>query len=116
MIGAALSFVTGGSATRLTATLLAGALLGGWGMHQVHRAAQAMAQAEQQRQTLRAITAAQAETTRLQEAADEANRRAAARTQSQQRAAAGARAELDRLRDQLATAAPGGSPACPARR
>ena len=35
MIAAALGFLTGGSATRLAATLLAGALLGGWGAHQV---------------------------------------------------------------------------------
>ena len=35
MIATALSFLTGGSATRLAATLLAGALAGGYGAHQV---------------------------------------------------------------------------------
>lgn len=118
MIGAVLSmsarFVTGGSATRLTATLLVGIAIGGTLAHQVHRAINDRAQVQRQLETLRAIEAAQAETTRLQEVADAANRRATERTKVHQRAAAGARAELDRLRDQLAATGPVGSPACPA--
>ena len=114
MIAAALGWFTGGSATRLAATLLAGVLLGGTLAHQVHRAIHDRAEVQRQRENLRAIEAAQAETTRLQEVADAANRRATERTQTHQRAAAGARAELDRLRDQLATTGPGGAPACPA--
>jgi hypothetical protein len=35
MIGSALGFITGGSFTRLAATLLAGVALGGWGAWQV---------------------------------------------------------------------------------
>lgn len=114
MIAAALGWITGGSATRLTATLLVGVALGGTLAHQVHRAINDRAEVQRQRETLRAIEAAQAETTRLQEVADAATRRATERTQTHQRAAAGARAELDRLRDQLAATGPGGAPACPA--
>jgi hypothetical protein len=114
VIGAALGWLTGGSATRTTATLLVGIAIGGTLAHQVHRVIHDRAQLQSQRETLRAIEAAQAETTRLQEVADAATRRATERTQTHQRAAAGARAELDRLRDQLATTGPGGSPACPA--
>ena len=114
ILSAALSFFTGGSFTRLAATLLAGALLGGTAMHQVHRAGQAMALAEQQRQTLRAIEAAQSETTRLQEATDAAIEKANTRALASARSAAGARTQLERLRQQLTTAAPADAAACPA--
>ena len=114
MIRTALGWVTGGSTTRLAATLLVGIAMGGTLAHQVHRAINDRAEVQRQRETLRAIEAAQAETIRLQEVADEANRRAAERTQVHQRAAAGARAELDRLRNAIATPGGAGAPACAA--
>jgi hypothetical protein len=59
MIGAALSFLTGGSVTRLAATLLAGVALGGWGAWQVQgwRAGHNQAQQieRQARDTLRQV-------------------------------------------------------------
>lgn len=114
MIATALGWITGGSVTRLAATLLVGIAVGGTLAHQVHRAINDRALVDRQRETLRAIEAAQAETTRLQEVADEANRRAAERTQVHQRAAAGARAELERLRNAIATGGPADATACPA--
>ena len=114
MIRAALGFVTGGSVTRLAATLLAGIAIGGTLAHQVHRAINDRAQVAQQRNTLRAIEAAQAETTRLQEVADHATQKAAQRAQASARALAGARTELERLRNALATGAPADAAACPA--
>ena len=99
MIGAALGLITGGSATRLAATLLVGAALGATATHQVWRAGQARQQVQQQQATLKAIEAAQAETTRLQETADAATRHATERTQASERAAAGARTQLERLRN-----------------
>ena len=119
MIATAMRWATGTSITRTVSTLLLGAALGGTLAHQVHRAINTRAAlqhaeqaAQQQRQTLRAIEATHAETTRLQETADAATRRAAARTQADQRAHAGARNELDRLRQRLAstTAMPASSP------
>ena len=112
MIGAAtaLRWAAGTSITRTVATLLLGAAMGGTLAHQVHRAindraalARAEQSAQQQREKLREFEAAQAETARLQETADAATRRAAARTQADQRAHAGARTELDRLRQRLAS-------------
>lgn len=59
MIRAALSFVTGGSFTRLTATLLAGVALGGWAGWQVqgwrHGHIRAQAVQQQARDQLRQI-------------------------------------------------------------
>jgi endonuclease/exonuclease/phosphatase (EEP) superfamily protein YafD len=114
MIAAALGFVTCRRITRLAATLLAGVALGGTLAHQVHRAINDRALVAQQRQTLRTIEAAQAEATRLQEVADHATQKAAHRAQVSARAAAGARAELDRLRYALAAGAPADATACPA--
>lgn len=103
MIRAALGFLTGGSATRLTATLIVGMAIGGTLAHQVHRVIADRAALQHQRETLRAIEAAQAETIRRQEQADEAHRKATQRIQSNARAAAAARTELDRLRNAIAT-------------
>ena len=59
MIAAALGFVTGGSATRLAATLLAGVALGGWAGWQVQDWRQGRIDAQrierQARDTLRSI-------------------------------------------------------------
>jgi hypothetical protein len=71
-------------------------------------------QAEQARLALKAIEAAQAETTKLQEVKDEALRRANQRASQNQLAADGARSELDRLRDTIA-ASDSAQPSCPAR-
>lgn len=103
MIRAALGFITGGSATRCMAWALAGALAGGTALHHIHRAAANRTALQQARQALRTIEAAQAETTRLQEQADAAHRQATQRIQSNARAAAAARTELDRLRNATAT-------------
>lgn len=112
MIGTALGFLTGGSFTRLTATLLVGVALGGTLAHQVHRAINDRAEVQRQRDTLRAIETAQAETTRLQEQADHAAEKATKRIQANARAAAGARSELERLRSAIA-AAPADPASCP---
>lgn len=109
----------GTSAARCVAWALAGALAGGTALHQVHRAAaeraalqQAQAALQHQRETLRAIEAAQSETARLQEVADEAHRQATQRIQTNARAAAAARTELERLRHAIATGpGPGCAPA-----
>lgn len=62
----------------------------------------------------KAIQEAQAETQRLQEVKDEALRRANARASQNQIAADGARSELDRLRDDIATSN-SAAPACTSR-
>lgn len=95
---AALGFLTGGSAARLVSTLIAGALIGGTATHQVWRVINDQRQASQQRAALKAIEIAQAQTTRLQGVADEAEKNAAVRNQANARAAAGVRTELERLR------------------
>jgi hypothetical protein len=70
MIGAALSFLTGGSFTRLAATLLAGVALGGWGAWQVQgwRAGhnQAKQVERQARDTLRQVERGNAASTTYQ--------------------------------------------------
>lgn len=71
-------------------------------------------QTEHARQALVAIEKAQAETLKLQEAKDEALRRANARASQNQIAADGARSELDRLRDTIATSDTA-APACTTR-
>jgi len=114
MILSALSFITGGSVTRLAATLLAGVALGGTLAHQVHRAINDRAEVQRQRATFQAMEAASRETTRLQEIADAAIEQANTRAQASARSAAGARTELERLRQQLASAAPADAAACPA--
>jgi uncharacterized protein HemX len=57
MIGALFAFVSGGSATRLAATVLAGVALGGWGAWQVqgwrHEAQRSQAVQQQAADTLR---------------------------------------------------------------
>lgn len=67
---------------------------------------------EIQRETLRAVENAQAETIRLQGVADEAIRKANKRAQANAAAATGARSELDGLRNELAAGS--GAPACKA--
>ena len=67
---------------------------------------------EMQRETLRALETAHAETIRLQGAADDAIRKATKRFHANAAAAAGARSELDRLRVELASGS--GAPACEA--
>lgn len=67
---------------------------------------------EQQRETLRAVENAQAETIRLQGVADEAIRKANKRAQVNATAAVGARSELDGLRNELAAGS--GAPTCEA--
>lgn len=113
MIGAALGFLTGGSFTRLGATLLVGIAMGGTLAHQVHRAINDRATVKQQMATFKAIEAAQAETIRLQGVANEAERKAAQRIQVNARAADLARSELDRLRDAQRTSAAAAT-TCPA--
>lgn len=114
MIRAAIGFFTGGSFTRLAATLLAGAALGATATHQVHRAINAQAQVQRDRATLQAIEAAHRETTRYQEQADAAIEQANTRALANARSAAGARSQLERLRLQLATGAPADAATCPA--
>jgi chitodextrinase len=109
-----IGLLTGGSTARTVATLLVGITIGGTLTHPVHRAINDRATVAPQRATLKAIEAAQAETTRLQEQADEAAKQAARRIQSNARAAAGARSELDRLRDTIASSEPAGADSCPA--
>lgn len=65
---------------------------------------------EMQRETLRALETAHAETIRLQGVADDAIRKANKRSHANATAAAGARSELDRLRGELAAGA--GAPTC----
>ena len=67
---------------------------------------------EMQRQTLRALETAHAETLRLQGVANDAIRKANKRAQANATDAAGARSELDRLRGELAAGA--GAPTCTA--
>ena len=67
---------------------------------------------DQQRETLRAVENAQAETIRLQGVADEAIRKANKRSQVNAAAATGARSELDRLRGELSAGS--GAPTCEA--
>jgi hypothetical protein len=100
MIGA-LSFLTGGSFTRLGATLLVGIAMGGTLAHQVHRAINDRATVTQQRATLKVIEVAQAETTRLQGVKDAALQKATVRAQVNAAAARSARLERDGLRDEL---------------
>jgi hypothetical protein len=108
-----IGFLTGGSLTRLGATLLVGIAIGGTLAHQVHKAINDRAMVKQQQATLKAIETAQAETLRLQEKANEAERNAAQRIQDNARAADSARTELDRLRNaQRSTAA--AATTCPA--
>jgi hypothetical protein len=114
MIGAALGFLTGGSFTRLGATLLVGIAMGGTLAHQVHRAINDRATVKQQMATFKAIEAAQAETIRLQERTDAAIEKANTRAQANARAASGARSELDRVRQQLAAGSPVDADSCPA--
>lgn len=114
MIDAALGWITGGSAARTVVTLLAGVALGGAGAWKLAEAARHRMAADHLREAARAIEVARTETARYQRTADEAEQRAAVRTQTAQRAAAGARAELDRLRQQLATGATADAAACPA--
>jgi len=109
---ALIGWFTGGSAIRLMLTLLAGAAMGATVTHQVWRAINDRATVERQIVTLKAIEAAQAETLRLQEQADDAANRANLQIQANARAAAGARSELDRLRSTLGTA-PADAGSCP---
>ena len=92
--------------------LIVGAAAGAAAMYQVHVQIRNTDRIAQQRATLRAIEAAQAETTRLQERADHAQRKANQRIAANAAAAASARTELDRLRSAIASGA--GAPTCEA--
>jgi hypothetical protein len=114
VIGAALSLVTGGSAARLAVTLLIGAALGGTGAWKLADAARHRQAADHLREAARAVQAAQDQSTRHQKAADDATAQATQRAQVNARAAAAARSELDRLRQQLAASPGSDAAACPA--
>jgi hypothetical protein len=114
VIGAALGFFTGGSAARTVATLLIGAALGGTGAWKLADAARHRQAADHLREAARAVQAAQDQSTRHQKAADDATAQATQRAQVNARAAAAARTELDRLRQQLAASSGSDAAACPA--
>lgn len=107
-----IGLLTGGSASRTVVTLLIGIALGGTGAWKLAEAARHRMAADHMREAARAIEAARTETARYQRTADEAEQRAVIRTQAANRAAAGARAELGRLRNQLAATADD-STSCP---
>jgi len=119
-ITAAVGFITGGSATRLAATLLAGLALGGWAGWQLQGwrlGLQATAEAvERGKATVRQLDRAAETTAQLQETKDHALTQATARATAHRRAADAARAELDGLRHELAQPGPAGhdQPACTA--
>jgi LytS/YehU family sensor histidine kinase len=89
-----------------------GASIGAGVLHQVHIQIRKAERIEQQKSTLRAIEVAQAETTRLQEKATNAQRKANQRIAANAAAAAAASSELDRLRGAIASGA--GSSTCEA--
>lgn len=93
-------------------SMLIGACAGAGLMYLVHIQIQSDERLEQQKATMRAIDAAQTETTRLQEQSNHAIRKATKRAQANASAAADARSELDRLRS--AIAAGSGSSTCKA--
>jgi hypothetical protein len=82
-----------------------GAAIGAGVLHQVHIQIRKAERIEQQKSTLRAIEVAQAETTRLQEKATNAQRKANQRIAANAAAAAAASSELDRLRGAIASGA-----------
>jgi len=94
-----INWITGGSAARMAVTLIAGALIGGTVTHKTWRLINDRQIAQQQSAALKAIEAAQAQTTHLQGVADAAEAKAAQRTLANTRAAAGVRTELERLRN-----------------
>lgn len=114
MIRAALSMLTGGSASRTVVMLLIGAAMGGAGAWKLAESARHRMAADHLREAARAIEVARSETARYQRIADEAEQRAVIRTQAANRAAAGARSELDRLRKQLDADPSSDAAACPA--
>ncbi len=84
---------------------IVGAAGGAAAMYQVHVQIRNTERIAQQKDTLRAIEAAQAETTRLQERATNAQRKANQRIAANAAAAAAASSELDRLRGAIASGA-----------
>lgn len=84
---------------------IVGAAGGAAAMYQLHITIRNADRIEQQKATLRAIEVAQAETTMLQEKANNAQRKANQRIAANAASAADARYELDRLRGAIASGA-----------